>query len=206
MPNHLSIGIFEGKQAPYNQAILEALLRYGPLTSWEIAKKIYAARGETKNSDIAYSRTQRIYSVIARKEGRLDSLKQKGYIMQKDSKYEIAFPKGLTILIKKPDILNELNEYYLRKPRLDKHTFSRQKNFRMPFGIRLQIDPKQLQTAGENLLNKLDNREFFRQMAKSMQTLVEREYIDLDRVETTRLAFLILQNMKDFFSEWTQAT
>lgn len=201
MVNKSICRIFEGKRADYNIAILEALLENGPLTNWEIAKKIYQNRGTTKNREIGYARSQRIYSVIVRKGGRIDSLNNAGYILQKeDRKWELCFPKGLVILIKKQEILSKINEYYLQKRQLPQRFTKSKRTIVAPFGLRFQVDEKILQAEAQRLLNNLNTQNMIWNMAKSMEKLIQ-EGIDIDKIDNTKLLPLVIQGMQGFITD-----
>jgi hypothetical protein len=89
--------IFEGKQAIYNKLVLETLLMNGELTAWEIAKQIEPQI--VKMEGDPYHKSQKIYGVLIRKDGRLDDLRFKNYVfLENNKKYQIDF-KGLIALI-----------------------------------------------------------------------------------------------------------
>jgi hypothetical protein len=73
------IGIFRGKQAKYNSQILTLLFENGPLTAWEITKKM------TSHGKI---------SLHATLNKRLRDLKKKGYL-QKEGKLWLLQFKGI---------------------------------------------------------------------------------------------------------------
>jgi len=202
MTKQVDIGVFKGKKASHNAAILEVLLKYGPLKNWDIAKRIYENNRTTGNPHIGYAKTQGIYSVIIRKKGRLDELNKKDYIMKNDSKWELCFPKGLSILVYKPGLISDVNEYYLRKPIFPKSEFSKMRKLQTPFGIKLQIDMKQLQRFSDVLLKRTDNLEIFQSMARSIESLVH-QGIDLDRINDEHLFALLIQGMRKYFKNLT---
>jgi hypothetical protein len=80
------IGIFRGKERTYNELVLRTLFLEGHLKGWELAKKIYERMKETKRLPKKwihlnwYPVTQKIYSVLVRKPGRLSDLLKKGYL------------------------------------------------------------------------------------------------------------------------------
>jgi hypothetical protein len=193
------IGIFEGKKTEYNLLILEVLFKNGPSTAWEIAKGIMDNRGETKDRDILYSRTQHIYSVIARKGARLEDLNKKDYILQKNSKWELCFPKGLAILIRKPELLDKINDYYLQSFQLNGAL--RSKTLSMPFGLQLRVDGQKFQNKAKSMIQDLNrNRiETFLGMVKSLEKLIQ-QGIDIDRIDNKSLLVLVIQNMEAFLS------
>jgi len=193
MSHEARIGVFEGRKGTYNMAILEVLLRYGPLTNWEISKKLCQLVKEAPGPD--FYQSQKIFSVIARKQGRLEELDQKEYIVSQDGKWELCFPKGLAILIKKPEIGPDMNVYYLRKPPFNFPKFKQVKKLKLPFGLKLQVDPKQLESAINNFMASLNIRKVHSFMARRLHDLIQ-EGIDLDRIRNENLALLVFQDMK----------
>ena len=116
--SNIHIGIFSSKSAEYNQAILETLLPK-EATAWQIAKTIQKKRNPVMNKEATIYRTQNIYSVIQRKKGRLNDLKNKGYIKERDKKWSLT-KKGLVALYaKKPDLVTN-------KLEAEKHTLLEQ--------------------------------------------------------------------------------
>jgi hypothetical protein len=98
------IGIFSGKSANYNLAILETLFDKHA-TAWEIATTLQKTINPNKEKEVMYYRAQKIYSVIQRKSGRLADLNSKGYITETKGKWKLT-RKGLIALnIKKPNLV-----------------------------------------------------------------------------------------------------
>ena len=191
MSINAKIGAFKGKKAWYNQMILKVLLKHGSLTTWGIAKRLFQMKTDIKNPEIAYARTQKIYSVIGRKDGRLEELRKKEYVNLENKNWDLAF-KGFAILIKKPELLSEVNDYYFEKPPVDLIKFGK-KNVSFPFGVRVQINKRQFL----DTVKSLSGRSMLMKIVKSMEKLVL-EGIDLDRISTTNLLLLITNEMKDF--------
>ena len=181
MSKHVSkevrIGIFEGKKAEYNMAILETLFKHGPLTTWEIAKKIQQTKNPVQNRESNFYRTQKIYGVIARKGGRLDSLHKNEHILLRDGKWELNFPKADAILIKKPEIISEFHQHYLTTPAIKKDV--RKKSKRAMINVNL---------------SNADIKKLHMDIAAKMKTLVE-EGIDLDRISNKNLSLLVIANV-----------
>lgn len=194
MSTELRIGIFEGKKAEYNIDILEALFTRGPLTSWEIAKQICKTRGSTETTAEKFYGSQKVYSVIMRKGGRLESLNKKDYIMLKDGKWELCFPKGDAILIKKPKLIAQIHPYHLKKEAINIGG-RRFRKFKAPFGLQVQVDIKKLQATVSNFMNSLNVRQLHVVMAEAMSRLAQ-EGIDLDRINNKDLAFLVLSKVE----------
>ena len=192
---NLKIGIFEGKEAQYNQAILEVLFhKNNSLTSWQIAKLMQAKLKETNNKEIRQSRTRNIYSVIQRKGGRLYDLEDKGYIHQIDGRWRLNLWKGyIAVLIKNPEIIRKLDEkecgYNLEslKDRLEVPP-----DIEAPFGI--SINGKKMKADVERLLEALCMLEpkfaFF--LVGEVEGLL-RSGIDLDAINNHALVVLLSQ-------------
>ncbi|GEM_PF-4462505 len=95
------LGIFEGKKAVYNRAILKALNNYGPLSKWELAKKLRDMLHPSISGETAYAKSLKIYSVLIRKGGRLEELLKKEFITKVTSNGETKYAltiKGLIAL------------------------------------------------------------------------------------------------------------
>ncbi len=139
--SNVRIGIFSGKSTNYNLAILETLLRQ-PATAWQIASAIQKKINPSKGKDVIYYRTQKIYSVIQRKSGRLDDLHSKGYIKEEKGKWKLT-RKGLIALnVEKPEFVK--SAFQESKDTLD--TMFKQYisaipdgTLREPFGIQIDI-------------------------------------------------------------------
>jgi hypothetical protein len=102
--SNIHIGIFSGKSMNYNLAILETLFQK-QATAWQIAGTLQKRINTSEQKDARFYRTQKIYSVIQRKSGRLADLKSKGYIVEKNRKWKLT-KKGLIALsIKRPDLV-----------------------------------------------------------------------------------------------------
>ena len=80
--SNVRIGIFTDKSANYNLAILETLLPQ-EATSWQIAETLQKEKKPCDNIEANYYRTQKIYSVIQRKTGRLADPKTKVTLLRK---------------------------------------------------------------------------------------------------------------------------
>lgn len=93
----MQIGIFNGKKGRYNKLILKALYEKGMLSAWHIARYIVdeTEKKEKKRIKDWYHATQKVSSVLARKEGRLQELLAKEFIERTDCGYTLTFNKGL---------------------------------------------------------------------------------------------------------------
>jgi hypothetical protein len=102
--SNIHIGIFSGKSVNYNLAILETLFQK-QAKAWQIAGTLQKKINPREKKEVRFYRTQKIYSVIQRKSGRLADLKSKGYIIEANGKWKLT-KKGLIALsIKKPDLV-----------------------------------------------------------------------------------------------------
>lgn len=99
------VGIFNGKEAKYDLGILETLLHENNVTAYEIAKNLQKRLKPTNNREIGSRRTQNIYSVIQRKNGRLNDLKNKGYVSLHLDKWNITLKGWIALNIEKPDLV-----------------------------------------------------------------------------------------------------
>jgi ribosomal protein S8 len=86
--------IFQGtKASKLNIAMLKVLYENGCLSKWEIAKKIVASNpGRAKKN--WYYETQKVNSLLVRKNGRLSDLLRKGFIQEEEKGYTLTFNKG----------------------------------------------------------------------------------------------------------------
>lgn len=114
------IGIFKGRERIYNKLILEALFLDGPLTSWELAKKVYERMRRTRRlpknwkGSNGYHVTQKINSVFTRKKsGRLQELFDKRYLAKGKKKNGDSWtltPKGrIAALIHDRSLVNKVS-------------------------------------------------------------------------------------------------
>jgi len=188
------IGIFMGKSARYNQAILATLHKAdGGLTNWEIAKRLVPKKGLSEDTIIL--RTQKIYSVIQRKGGRLDELEEYGYIRNENGVYNISEKGTLAIMIKQPELLKDYNfrrevsgAVILFKERLRKDPST----VEAPFGI--TINGNKMRNSYIGFLNKMavhkSNLEVIKVMVKETEDLLK-QGIDLDLVNVDTLLALL---------------
>jgi hypothetical protein len=176
--NNIRIGIFSDKSAKYNLAILETLLPQ-KATAWQIAEALQKKINPAENKEVRFYRTQKVYSVIQRKKGRLNDLRDKGYIKEQDGNWKLT-KKGLIALnIKKPDLV--ANEIIANKEKLltlFKEEVDRMPNdtIKQPLGI--QIDLSKLKP----LLVKIDPADFLSMLLEEARALLLKG-IELDRIE-----------------------
>jgi hypothetical protein len=142
----------------------------------------------TKNEEAGSRRTQNIYSVIQRKEGRLNELRNKGYVKERDKKWSLT-KKGLIALnVKKPDLVT-------KKLQATKYTLLEQFKREVgslpddtvthPFGI--QIDFAKLKPA----LEKMNPTRLLAILLEETKALLL-EGIELDRISEEDLLTLVM--------------
>jgi hypothetical protein len=175
--NNIRIGIFSDKSAKYNLAILETLLPQ-KATAWQIAETIRKKK-PIEDKEAAFYRTQKVYSVIQRKKGRLNDLKDKGYIKEEDGNWKLT-QKGLIALnIKKPDLVaNEIKANRERLLTLLREEVSKMPNDTIKEPLGIQIDLSRLKP----LLAKIDPAEFLSILLEEARALLLKG-IELDRIE-----------------------
>jgi len=184
--SNIQIGIFSDKSAKYNLAILETLFSK-EATAWQIAKALQKELKPTKNEEASSRRTQNIYSVIQRKKGRLNELKDKGYIKERDKKWSLT-KKGLIALnVKKPDLV-------AKRLQATKDTFLEQfekevsslPNDTITHPLGIQIDFAKLKPA----LAKMNPTELLAILLEEAKALLL-EGIELDRITEEDLLNLV---------------
>ena len=94
----MQVGIFQGKKGKYNQLIFKALHEEGYLSAWQIAKYISKKDPERRKRDW-YHETQKVYSVLIRKNGRLEELVNKEYVQKTPRGYRTTYPKGYCLAL-----------------------------------------------------------------------------------------------------------
>jgi hypothetical protein len=175
--SNVHLGIFTDRSADYNLAILETLLPE-EATSWQIAENLQKKRKPCDNIEAIYYRTQKIYSVIQRKTGRLADLKRKGYIVEKNGKWKLT-KKGLIALsVTNPDLV--ANEIRTKRNKLlyqfkEEISAIPNETLREPIGI--QIDLSKMKP----MLAKIDPTEFLTMLLEEAKMLLL-EGIELDRI------------------------
>lgn len=196
----MKIGIFKGKKADYNQRILEILYEEGnPLTAWEIAKILQNKFKQTTNTKAAQQTTHDIYSVIQRKDGRLQELREKKYIIFEKGKWSLSFWKGrIAVFMKNPQLLDRLDiETYNRGIALMREKLRSPPNTtkKLPFGITLSVKGNEFRKDFERVLTLLTNdSSFIRLMVDEIQQI--RRSIDLDQINDEALVALLINRKK----------
>jgi hypothetical protein len=85
--------LFTGKSAKYNILILKILYQKGTLTPWDLSKEI--ANLTREKSENIYHKTQKIQSVLIRKDGRLINLVNRQFLKKTPEGYCLTFSKGV---------------------------------------------------------------------------------------------------------------
>ena len=185
--SNIHIGIFSGKSVNYNLAILETLFQE-QATAWQIAGTLQKKINPSEKKEVRLYRTQKIYSVIQRKSGRLADLKSKGYIIEANGKWKLT-KKGLIALsIKKPDLVASglqaskdtlatiFKEYVNAIPN---------ETIREPLGI--QIDLSKIKLS----LQEMNPTSFLRTLLEESRALLS-EGIELDRISAEDLFYMAM--------------
>jgi hypothetical protein len=184
--NNIRIGIFSDKSAKYNLAILEILLPQ-TATAWQIAEALQKKINPVENKEVRFYRTQKVYSVIQRKKGRLNALREKGYVREEDGSWKLT-KKGLIALnIKKPDLVaNEIKANKEKLLTLFKEEVDRMPNDAVKEPLGIQIDFSKLKP----LLAKIDPAEFLLMLLEEARALLLKG-IELDIIEEDELIDLM---------------
>lgn len=200
--NTTHIGIFSDKSARYNLAILETLYQRGA-TAWQIAENLQRKINPSENKEVRFYRSQKIYSVIQRKKGRLNDLRDKGYIEEKEGIWELT-TKGITALnIEKPDlVINELQAHKNQVlEQFKQKTSTMSGTLKEPFGI--QIDLSQMRDGlGKTLNYLLEDPAFFSTFIEEAKASIS-EGVDLDRIDGDTFLTLVLhrKQLKPFLEK-----
>lgn len=94
----MQVGIFQGKKVKYNKLIFKALHEEGYLSAWQIAKYISKKDPERRKRNW-YHEAQKVYSVLIRKNGRLEELVNKEYVQKTPRGYRTTYPKGYCLAL-----------------------------------------------------------------------------------------------------------
>jgi hypothetical protein len=182
--NTPKIGIFTDKKSSrYNELTLEALL-VEELSAWRIAEILKEKIAKTGNKETIIEkryRTQKIYSVIQRKSGRLIDLKTKGYIIDDNGKWRLSTKGIIALSIAKPELVSnklqkEIKEQFIK-------IFNE-----MPAEITMgmKIEPFNIEPFIERI-NQTKELELILEEAKSLLLLG----IELDRISEKDLVGLV---------------
>jgi hypothetical protein len=185
------IPIFEGKQATYNKAILEALLTEGEMSAWQLAKHI-TPKIETVKRTLASTETQKVYSVLVRNEGRLNDLKGKEYISlnEETQKWEIAAKGIIAICIEKPQLKPLINLQYWNNHVIGNFKIPKEK-MEIPL-VGITVDGEVWGKHLSNLLSKFKagNVSTVDRIVGDAKKLID-EGVNLDKISTRSLIQLL---------------
>jgi len=196
--SNIEIGIFKGKRAKYNLAILEALLEH-PSTSWQIAKAIEKRFYTSKSRELVHYRAQKIYSAIQRKGGRLAELAGKGYIEKAGKVWAITAKGFVALMLANPKLVaervNSLRDLLVEALRRISVSV------KQPFGIKIELKP--LMRGLERATGLFEDPAFLSAFAEEAKALVE-EGVDLDRVDWVMFALAVLSRER-MVKMWSEA-
>lgn len=188
-----NVPILNGKAAEYNVAILEVLYTKGPQESaWYLAKEIVEKLKIKSNDPI-----RNTYSVLIRKEGRLETLEKLDYIGEdKERKIWIAYKGIIALLIHNPGILNKINpDMVLQLDKLNKIAADNIPDIHKgDYGLKLEG----LGTAvrESKIIPKINSVEGYRKVSKIVAELTKEGIINLDLIKTPTLQHIIGEELK----------
>jgi len=169
----MRIGIFEGRKANYNRAVLKILIEKEPLKAWDIAKEI--AKG-------IMDKTQDVYATLVRKNGRLNELLEKGYIKVLSNKCYTPSLKGIIAYF-----------YMEKEPRISS-------SYRNILSITSHIPDEMtmpflgFKVKGEFVKQKIQNIEFTEEELLQLKNFIDESltWIDLDSIHEEELVMLLI--------------
>ena len=170
----MRIGIFEGRKAYYNRAVLKILIEKETLKAWDIAKEI--AKGNM-------NKTQDDYATLIRKNGRLNELLEKEYISVLPNKQFIPTLKGIIAYLlteKNPKIST------LHSNLLSEMDISDKSNLTLPF---FDIPITALSKEFFECLEEMTVEELCEFKPLIHETL---SWIDLDAISNEELAIILI--------------
>lgn len=183
----IHIGIFSGKSSNYNLAILETLFQK-QATAWQIADTLQKKINPNGKKEVRFYRTQKIYSVIQRKSGRLADLKSKEYIKETEGKWKLA-QKGLIALsIKRPDLVAsglQASENIMLTKFKEQVNALPNETIKEPFGIQIDLSKIKLSLQEKNPTS------FLRMLLEESRVLLS-EGIELDRINAETLFYMAM--------------
>lgn len=143
MSNTPQVGILaDRKSSKYNQLILEALFEK-ELTAWELSeiiKEKMPSKEKIENALEKRYHTQKIYSVIQRKNGRLDDLKNKGYVTENNGVWSTTKKALIALSIDKPELINSKMQSNKEKfTKLFDLYIENNKNVKNVFGLSIDL-------------------------------------------------------------------
>jgi hypothetical protein len=169
------------------------------MEAWQIAEALLRKKDPDFNKEIKEVKryhTQKIYSVIQRKNGRLEDLRNKGYIEEKEGIWQLTAKGILALHLIEPELVtNKLQaekDQYLGEFKQKTSTMSGV--LKEPFGI--QIDLSQMREGlGKTLTYLFEESGFFPLFIEEAKALID-EGVDLDRIGEDTFLILILQRKR----------
>lgn len=164
-----TIGIFQGKQAKWNEAILVTLYDYGPLTAWQITGKL------TKHGKV---------SLHATLNKRLRDLEKKGYVFRQYKIWYLNFKGIITNLI------------IQSKPRIWSEKWTEIAEKRIKPRMQLMKFTKEFYDVGMATLKDFNA---WVKLSRVAKRLLEEGVINLDVIkQTTLIGLLCMQTAEDY--------
>jgi len=183
----IHIGIFSGKSSNYNLAILETLF-HKQATAWQIADTLQKKINPSGKKEVRFYRTQKIYSVIQRKRGRLADLKSKEYIKETEGKWKLATKGIIALSIKKPDLVAsglQASENIMLTKFKEQVNALPNETIKEPFGIQIDLSKIKLSLQEKNPTS------FLRMLLEESRVLLS-EGIELDRINAETLFYMAM--------------
>ena len=186
----MRIGIFEGKKAYYNRMILKVLIENKPMKAWSIAKEI-AKKGIKKTEKTIRESTQDIYSILIRKNGRLNELLEKKYIMKSEGFY---FPtlKGIIAVLVSEEKIPKIGDFY--HGLLSEIKFP--EKVKVPF-FDIEVNGKKFENGFKEFAESLSYQEGWIKIRSMFKELLE-SGIDLDRITDENVIDLLQMKIMEY--------
>ena len=173
------IGIFKGKQAKNNKFLLETLYDNGPLTAWELTKKV---------------RERNRMSLHAIFNKRLRMLEKKGYVQKAKRKWVLQFKGiiGVLIIQSEPKPWNEkwteIFENYVKPIRESPKRYALTEN-----GKEI-VNLKKFVIQVSNNLRKFED---VIALSKKIKSLMDEGFVNLDVIKNKSLLSLIVTEFSE---------
>jgi len=202
---NIEIGIFTNKSKAYNQAILETLYTLQAATTWQIAKTLQKKLRPTSNTKAATQLAHDIFSVIQRKNGRLEDLERKGYVVSNQGLWMLTLKGSIAIGIKNLGLVDlELKADMINRWELTIKTLPDEK-LKAPFGF--SLDTVALKNDASKLVIQLKkNPAIFKFILEQAKELLM-EGVNLDAINEFSLAFALAarEPVKQVLSKLSQS-
>jgi hypothetical protein len=186
--NAPQIGIFlDKKSANYNNLILEALLSQ-EATAWQLAEILHKKidpRLDTEIKEVKRYHAQKIYSVIQRKQGRLEDLQNKGYLKEENGIWALTKKGFIALAIQKPDLVN--NEIQKGKDVLSELFQKAMPNDMRKVAMGVYVDFSEIKPH----FDKIDKLPLFQMFIEEARALLS-QGIELDRISENDFQTMVL--------------